>query len=113
MPVSGLLLTLSTRGDLAEAALDRLKSDPKIEVGSAHGRRLPIVLDTSNRAENDRYWQRLQEDPGIAYIDVTCVYFDQEVENPDRGPRSLSVGPVSPPPAPGGHRDESESTDLS
>ncbi|MBL4701830.1 MAG: hypothetical protein JKX85_11300 [Phycisphaeraceae bacterium] len=84
MPISGLILTLSSNSEAAQTALDKCHADPQVQVGEFVGpRRCPITLDTNNPEEDKVSWQRLQDDPGIDFVDVVCVYFDEDEKAED------------------------------
>lgn len=79
MPISGLILTFSSDPHAAQAAILKCHEDPRIEVGEFVGlRRCPITLTTDDQEMDKAYWQRLQDDPGIDFIDVVCVFFDED-----------------------------------
>lgn len=79
MPISGLILTFSNDSHAARAAIHTCQEDPRIEVGEFVGlRRCPITLTTDDQMMDKAYWQRLQDDPGIDFIDVACVFFDED-----------------------------------
>ena len=47
-----------------------------LKLGSVWGNRLAIVLDTLGKEEDKHYWELLQDDAGVVFVDVSCVYFD-------------------------------------
>ncbi len=77
MPVSGLILTLSTETGAVVKLLDWMGRDVCVEVGERVGDRLAIVLDTVGKRADKLYWERLQDDDGVVFVDVSCVYFDE------------------------------------
>ncbi|MEM9415075.1 MAG: hypothetical protein AAGA29_06290 [Planctomycetota bacterium] len=83
MPVSGLVVTLAHPGTDAEAAAAWLQGHPSFTVGEpdpSSPRRLPVTLDTADRAEDKRLWKEMQDHPGIEFVDVACVFFEEEEE---------------------------------
>lgn len=80
MPVSGLVITLRGNGDDARAAARQLAAHGAITLGEAQGRKLPVAVDTSSRTEDKRVWEWLQSHPGIEFVDVISVYFDEDIE---------------------------------
>lgn len=78
MPVSGLIVTLSSSEAHAESARAWLKDDPRFELGAASStssRRMPVVVDTPNSNSDKQCWTELQAHAGIEFVDVVCVYF--------------------------------------
>ena len=80
MPVSGLILNLVESEDLAQQAIRDLSRDERFTRGEALPRRLPVTLETQNPDEDKACWQWLQDHPGIAFVDVACVFFDEDEE---------------------------------
>jgi hypothetical protein len=78
VPVSGLVITLSEKDEERRAALSALQNESQIEVGEGAGRRLPIVVDTPSSIEDRRIWEWLHSLPGVRFVDVACVHFDDE-----------------------------------
>lgn len=81
MPISGLIITLNPQGPQADAAQNWLAEDARFEIGKPDkpgGRRLPATLDTETRDEDKQCWDAMQEHPGIAFVDVTCVFFEED-----------------------------------
>ncbi len=78
MPVSGLILTLSTDKDVVIKLLEWMDADDCVEIGQRVGNRLAIVLDTTSKDADKLYWERLQNDDGVVFVDVSCVYFDED-----------------------------------
>lgn len=80
MPISGLVVTLRPPGPDAQAAAAWLHTDARFAVGAAEPqapRRLPVTLDTPDQQEDKRTWEQLQDHPGIAFVDVACVFFEE------------------------------------
>lgn len=88
MPVSGLVVTLAPPGPDAEQAVAWMRGDARFVLGEpepAAPRRLPVTLDTADRGEDKRIWEQMQDHPGIAFVDVACVFFDEEEAGPPEG----------------------------
>ena len=79
MPISGLLLTLSSDPDRASEALEHLQRRPGIELGDARGRWLPIATETSDSRSAREVHHWLESLPGIAQVEVIYVSFDEPV----------------------------------
>ena len=95
MPVSALVVTLVEDPALVAATTAELRGDPRFEVGSealgpfeasAGERRLPVALDTADEDENRRAWRWLQELPGVAFVDVLFVSFEDAADGGDLDP---------------------------
>ncbi|XAL99323.1 hypothetical protein OT109_17305 [Phycisphaeraceae bacterium D3-23] len=83
MPISGLVVTLAPPGPDAEQAIAWMHDDARFSLGEPEPvapRRLPITLDTDDCAEDKRLWEQMQNHPGIAFVDVACVFFEEEDE---------------------------------
>lgn len=81
MPVSGLVVTLAPPGPEADRAFAWLREDDRFALGDpepATPRRLPVTLDTPDRAADKRTWVELQDHPGIDFVDVACVFFEED-----------------------------------
>lgn len=88
MPVSGLVVTLAPPGPDADAAAVWLRSDDRFAVGEpepATPRRLPVTLDTADRDADKRTWEAMQDHPGIDFVDVACVFFEEDEALPAAG----------------------------
>ena len=70
MPVVGLVVTLSEDASLANEALRWLETDPRFTIGARAARRLPVVLDTPDRAADERAWRDLAAVLGVVSADV-------------------------------------------
>lgn len=88
MPISGLVLSL-TNDAVMDDLVVRLSTDPRIDVGASHGKRLPVVLDTADSAEDRELWRWIRSQPGVCYVDVSFIHFDE--------PRPGGVGRLQEP----------------
>ena len=78
MPISGLVLTLSSAESEARRAVSWLESDSRFAVGEPapdQPRRLPVTLETADEPSNRACWKELQEHSGVEFVDVVCVFF--------------------------------------
>lgn len=76
MPIVGAVFHLSDDPTLREAALRYLGADPRVTLGELLGPNLPVVVETASQAEDDRFWEGLEGQPGIdqivvAFADIT------------------------------------------
>ena len=78
MPISGLVITLSEKARERSVALAALAEDRRIEIGEATESRLPIVVDTPSSEEDRHVWEWLHNLPGVVFVDVACIHFDDE-----------------------------------
>ncbi len=80
MPVSGLVLTLSSDPARQADARRTLSEMPSIELGPRDGRRVAAVLDTVDEDANRCDWRRLNDLDGVEHIDVTFVSLDHDTD---------------------------------
>ena len=78
MPISGLVVTLSSDARAREAALEALRNHPQIELGDGSPHRHPIVVETANSDETSCFWEWLQALPGVEFVDVAYVHFEEQ-----------------------------------
>jgi nitrate reductase NapAB chaperone NapD len=78
MPISGLIVTLEQDPARRLDGLQRLRSNPALELGVQEGRRLAVVSETASRAEDLRLWESLQDCTGVEHVDVVYVHFQEE-----------------------------------
>ncbi|GIK17975.1 MAG: hypothetical protein DYG93_04010 [Leptolyngbya sp. PLA2] len=83
MSISGLVLTLERDGPLAERAIHVLERDPRITLGERAGERLPIVVETGSRFEDEEVFATLRNTPGVRFVDVAFVDFGGGEEGAD------------------------------
>ena len=77
MPVSGLVVSFTDQPALREKAMDAIRDEPRIEIGVAKSRRMAIVIDTASSDEDKQLWNWLQELPGVVFVDVVMVGFEE------------------------------------
>lgn len=106
MPISGLVVTLAPPSADTDRAMAWLSEDTRFTLGQPEAentRRLPITLDTASRAEDKQCWEEMQAHPGITFVDVACVFFDEdededEIASPTNADLPHTV-PTEPQPA--------------
>lgn len=76
MPVSGLVVSLSSQPSLREAAVAALRGESCIELGPMEAGKMAIVVDTSSSEEDKRLWDWLNSLPGVVFVDVALVGFE-------------------------------------
>ena len=81
MPVSGLVVSLSDEPNPRVAALVVIGREPRITVGVSAGNRLAIVLDTDSSEQDKQLWDWLDSLPGVSFLEVAFVGFDQPKRN--------------------------------
>ena len=82
MPVSGLVVSLSDEPQPRAEALDVIGREPRITVGVLEANRLAIVLDTASSEEDRQLWTWLGSLPGVSFVEVAFVGFDQQEKSP-------------------------------
>lgn len=75
MPTSGLVLT-AERPEHIRPILAALAGEQSIAAGEPVGLRLPVVLDTPDKATDKRVWSWLSSLPGVVSIDVAFISWD-------------------------------------
>ena len=81
MPVSGLVVTLSNQRTPREDALQRIGRESRIETGAISGNQIAIVMDTKDSVEDKELWNWLGELPGVEFVDVAMVGFEDRNTN--------------------------------
>ncbi len=74
MPVTALVVTL--RDATSSRALDRLKSDPRIDLGPLQGTRLPVVVETKTAREGRSIAEEFEELSDVTRVDLISVNFE-------------------------------------
>lgn len=80
MPICGYSVLLTERDEPAQRALELMQSDRRLEIGIRAGRRVAVVGETDSPDDDRRLWNWLNEQPGIAHVDVVFVHFDESAE---------------------------------
>jgi len=52
-----------------------LSADPRLELGSLFGRRLPVVAEVPDARSGEQLVEELQSLPGVCFVDVVLVDF--------------------------------------
>lgn len=76
MTTASIVVKLDLRNGLRVDALARLLSDPRIDLGTIVGSRLPAHLDTDSLREGKEIVELLRATPGIAGVDIVGVEHD-------------------------------------
>lgn len=88
MPITGLVITLTSEPVARRAALDAMSAHRAIELGEAAGDRLPVVVEAKTPDENAALWEWLHALAGVQFVDVAYVSFEDQPENE---PRTLAA----------------------
>ncbi len=78
MPVSGLVVSLSDQHALREATIDTILQESRIGVGVIQSQRMAVVVDTPTREEDKEIWNWLNALPGVTFVDVALVGFEDD-----------------------------------
>ncbi|MBS0657056.1 MAG: hypothetical protein JSR82_02270 [Verrucomicrobia bacterium] len=78
MTFSGLLLTLNSDDQLAEAALAELARHPAVTLGPRRERWQAVALEVADGADSRAAHDWLLALPGVDYVDVVSVHFEPE-----------------------------------
>jgi hypothetical protein len=92
MIISGLLLTLSEDAGLAAIALATLRARPEVMLAECAQRWLPVVVEVPDVAASRDLHDWLNALPGVDFVDVVQVNFEEEAL---LTPRGLQVCPPS------------------
>ena len=82
MPVSGLVVSLSDEPQPRAESLALIGREPRITVGVVEANRLAIVVDTASSEEDRRLWEWLGSLPGVSFVEVAFVGFEQQGDLP-------------------------------
>lgn len=77
MPISGLVVTFESPVVEHSATLDELKNIPEIELGTCHGSKLAIVIESDTKIRDQEIWNMVRELPGIADVAVAMIAFSE------------------------------------
>ena len=83
MTISGVILTLVDDPTLADQAMQWIRQAPELSLGHIDGVRIAAVAETESPQADRRLWHTLQEQPGIAHVDITGVFFDDDTTSMD------------------------------
>ena len=75
--ISSVVVRVASEGAVADVA-ERLATDPRIETGTPlDGGAIPLAIEAETAEEMERAHQWLRTLPGVSFVDVVCVYFDE------------------------------------
>ena len=77
MLTSGLVITLSSNPANAAEAMTALRERPEFTLGDRNNRWLPLVMETAGEAESRELHEWVQKLPGVEFVDVAYVNFDE------------------------------------
>ena len=77
MLTSGLVITLSANAAKAAEAIATLRARPELTFGDRNDRWLPLVMETCGEAESRELHDWVQTLPGVEFVDVAYVNFDE------------------------------------
>ena len=80
MPVSGLVITMQDGAD-TDALCRRIAQSEELALGERHDRYLPVALDARDDAHSREVHDWLMTQPGVAYVDVVAVNFEEDVDS--------------------------------
>ena len=78
MTISGVILTLVDDPNLADEAMQWIQGAPELTLGHIDGARIAVVAETSDPRADRRLFHTLNEQRGIAHVDITSVFFDDD-----------------------------------
>lgn len=97
MPVLSAVLTLPTEPRARAAALDGLRGLPGLSLGVEHaGGRLPVVLESSSRAEDKALWEAVSAVPQLLHVELVFADFSDLDDTGGPPPRRRSSDRHSP-----------------
>ena len=76
MPVSGLVVSLAESPELRQLAIDAIDQESRIDIGVIESQRMSIAVDTHSSEEDKELWQWLTNLPGVDFVDVVMVGFE-------------------------------------
>lgn len=78
MPISGLILTLNADTELAAQAVASVSERPEFMPGERNARWLPVAMEARDDAESRDLHDWLNALPGVDFVDVVYVNFDED-----------------------------------
>jgi len=78
MPISGLILTLSNDAELAAQVIATLSTRVEFMPGERNARWLPVAMEARDDAESRDLHDWLNALPGVDFVDVVYVNFDED-----------------------------------
>jgi nitrate reductase NapAB chaperone NapD len=89
VPVSGIVITFSSDVIDHGETIKQLLAEPVIEIGESSGAKLAIVIDTDSPRRDREIWDWVQNLPGVAWLDVTFVGFDDIEDRKEPRPSTV------------------------
>jgi hypothetical protein len=77
MSISGVVIVMTADAEL-ERLMPTLKSDRRITLGPCTNNRQAAVIDTPSPVEDEDVHRWIESLPGIAAVEVACVYLVDE-----------------------------------
>jgi len=78
MPISGLILTLSSDAELAAQAIATVSMRAEFMPGERNACWLPVAMEARDDAESRDLHDWLNALPGVDFVDVVYVNFDED-----------------------------------
>lgn len=78
MPISGLVVTFDSSVNDHLETVESIRKVPEVDLGTAEGSKLAIVIDSADRRRDSEIWNLIQELPGVSNIAVAMVAFDED-----------------------------------
>ena len=84
--IASVVATLTDDVQQSQSTLDDIVARPEIEIGEVNPteRRIPLTIDSPDRNDVESVTRWLQEQPGVVFVDVVFVHFEET----DGSPRS-------------------------
>ena len=78
--IASLVVTFAEEVDSGSDIIKKISTFPGVEFGESHHnwRRVPITIDSPDPNTLEETTQRLQQVPGVVFVDVVFVHFESE-----------------------------------
>lgn len=80
MPISGLVISIDCDKHDRQTVVKKIDDITYIKLGQSSSHRIPAVLETPSPRQDRQTIQEINDIPGVTFIDVVFVHFDQEEE---------------------------------
>jgi nitrate reductase NapAB chaperone NapD len=93
--IASLIVTLDEgTTDLSEIA-SQMSRVPGVEINDSNAlsHRLPVIIDSLDPNSLEEITRRLQQIPGVAFVDVVFVHFEDESDSDPATPSGKSTCP--------------------
>jgi hypothetical protein len=86
--IAGVVATLTDDAVRLKTTLDEFVSRPGLEVGTfqATDRRISLTIDSPKRSGVEDLTDWIRSRPGVAFVDVVCVHFEETDDAADLTP---------------------------